>query len=310
MSEVATPDIQKLDELQLLLKVRSGEYSAARVGVTLVIYYAKPMRELVDIVRKLLDCYLSFIPETAIRSTLSTTGVWREFTKQSLTAGLRKLAAEGADYRSIHLSSGTPANVGEYGFHFFGSNFSRVDISPRKTCSCIMEFPVGVLDQDQKRSLEDFAAAVAEIEVFESGHGGYAFKHLSETWRDQALSWIAQRAQRYVALDISYDSFRRVARGRVVNVSWITLLGNTVVEALDGTTRIREKLSPEVIIRPLKTGLLLVAGDTPPVGDVNRGAQDIQWLKEVAALTKPVRARMEIGFGSDAFRRGWLDRLD
>jgi hypothetical protein len=88
------------------------------------------------------------------------------------------------------------------------------------------------------------------------------------------------------------------------------LLGNDLVENLGGEPRIREQLSPEVLIRPLQTGLMLIAGETVPIGDVNRGLQDVRWLKEVAALTKPVRARMEIGFGSDTFRHGWLDRLD
>jgi Protein of unknown function (DUF3396) len=301
---------RSLGDLRLQLKLRSGEYCAVRVGVTLVVYYAKPMRELAEVVQRLIDLYLSFVPDHSIQSMLSTTGVWREFSKQSLSAGLRKLAADGADYRSIHLGSEASANVGEYGFHFFGSNFSKIDVSPRETCAAIFEFPAGALARDSKGRFEEFVVAVAESETFESGYGGYAFKHLFETWRDQALPWIGQRAQRYLGLDISYDSFRRAARGRVINVSWITLLGGGVTQALGGAKYISEQLSSEVRVRSLTTGLLLVAGESAPIGDTNRGVQDIRLLKEVALLTKSVRGRMEIGFGSDAFRRGWLDRFD
>lgn len=310
MSETVECPLANFDDLQLQLKVRSGEFCAARAGATLVLYYAKPMRELSAVVGALLDRYFSFIPEGAIQSTLSATGVWRPFTKQALTASLRKLGAQETEYRSIHLSSGAPANVGDYGFHFFGSNLSNADIKPRETCACIMEFPAAALEAQARSRFVEFAAAVAEVEPFESGHGGYAFKHLSETWRDQALPWIAQQAQRYRAFDISYDGFKRVARGRVVNVSWLTLLGQALVEQLGGGQGIASQLPTEVVCRAIKTGVMLVAGDSAPVGDTNRPSDDIRWLKAVAALTKPVRASMEIGFGGDRFRHGWLDRFD
>jgi hypothetical protein len=310
MSEEADTDLQVLNELQFQLKLRDGDYCAARTGVTLVMFYGKPMRELAAVVTRLLERYLSFIPEGAIRCALSPSGEWREFKKQGLRAAIRRLTAEDADYEAIHLSSGAPGHVGEYGFHFYGSNFTRPEISPRETCACIMEFPVMALAREEKNRFAEFAAEIAEVEPFESGYGGYAFKHLFETWRNKALGWIAQRAQRFVALDISYDNLRRAARGRVANVSWVTLLGSTLVEQLGGESRIREQLSPEILLRPLQTGLMLIAGDMAPVGDANRGLHDIQWLKEVARLTKPVRARMEIGFGSDTFREGWLNRLD
>lgn len=70
------------------------------------------------------------------------------------------------------------------------------------------------------------------------------------------------------------------------------------------------QLSPEVGMQSFTNGIMLITGDTPPIGDTNGDLQDIRWLKEVAALTKPVRAKMEIGFGSPTFRRTWLNRLD
>ena len=292
------------------MKLRSGEYCAARVGVTLVLFYAKPMQELVDAVERLLDRYLAFIPQDAIQSTLSSSGVWRKFTKRSITADLRKFATKGVEYWSINLSSSESANVEDYGFHFFGSDLSHKDISPQETCVCFMEFPTNTLEEDRQQHFVEFAVAAAEIEEFEAGYGGYAFKHHSAPFHNDANRWIAQLAPRYIALDISYDRFKEVARRQLINVSWITLLGNALVQDLHGENSIRSQLSPRVSVKSLQNGLLLIAGESPPVGDVNRGAQDIEGLKEVAALTKPVRAKMEIGFGSDTFRHGWLDRFD
>ena len=100
------------------------------------------------------------------------------------------------------------------------------------------------------------------------------------------------------------------ARRRVVNVSWITLLGDPLVKLLGGEDQIRARLSPAIRLRALASGLAIVAGEVPPIGDVNRGLHDIRWLKEVAALTKPERITMEMGFGSETFRRTWLHHLD
>jgi Type VI immunity for VRR-NUC len=309
MSDIAPTSPEALNDLQLTLNVRSGAFSAVRAGVTLVLYYAKPMRDMTQAVGKFVEEYLAVVPEGSIRSMLTPSGVWREFTIDSVKRRVRRLSADGLDYSSLHISSGAPANVGDYGLHFFGSNLKNTDIKPDEACASIFEFPL-MIARDEPHRFIDFAARIAEIEPFESGFGGYAFKHLSETWRDQALAWIGQHAPRYLALDISYDTLRNGARGHVVNVSWLTLLGQSVVAALGGEPAIREKVSPRIVVRPLSTGLMLLVGERPPVGDVNRGATDIGPLKEVAALTKGVRAKVQVGFGGDSFRTRWLNRFD
>jgi hypothetical protein len=173
-----------------------------------------------------------------------------------------------------------------------------------------MEFPAEMLEAERRGRFEEFVVAASRIADFEAGYGGYAFKHLSRSWRGDALDWISKLSLRYLALDISNDTFNSVARRRVVNVSWITLLCSDLTADLGGRERIREQLSPEVRMQSLTNGTMLIAGDMPPVGDTTGDLNDIRWLKEVAALTKPVRAKMVIGFGSPAFRRTWLNRLD
>jgi hypothetical protein len=290
--------------------MRRGEYCAGRVGVTLTLYYGKSTRDLAASVSKLVALYLAAIPAGSIRSIISATGVWRDFTNAGLATRLCKLAAADADYAAIELKSGEPGNLGEYGFHFFGTDMSHFDIWPREASECVFEFPLAMLNADQRGRFEQFIAAAADIEPFESGHAGYAFKHLYRTWGNEALEWVAQKAPRFLGVDISNDSFSSFARRRVVNASWITLLGHPLIKELGGEAQIRFQLSPEIRLRSLATGLAIVAGDVPPIGDVSRGAQDLQLLKEVAALTRPVRAALQIGFGSQAFRRYWPNRLD
>lgn len=294
------------NDLKLYLKMRSGEYCAARVGVTLVLYYAKSVQELADIVPEMYRLYTSFIPKGALKSLAGVKGGWLKTSKRALMSRFNQLHKEGIDFTSISLSSAEPGHVGDYGFHFFGSDLCHIQYYPRETCSFIMEFPFEI---PQEHFLE-FVTAAASITDFESGYGGYAFKHLHLTWRGQALDWISGLSLRYLALDISNDSFDSVARRRVVNISWITLLCNDLTADLGGKERIREQLSPEIRMQSLVNGTMLIAGDILPIGDTKGDLEDIRWLKEVAVLTKPVRAKMEIGFGSPVFRQTWLNRLD
>jgi len=301
---------QEFEKLQLHIKMRSGEYCAARVGVTLTFFYAKAMQELVEVVKTLLDLYQAFISPKAIRSLINLSGTGKTYSKQGLDTLFRHLAREKTDYSSINLSSGEPGHVGDYGFQFYGSDLKNEDIHPFEACCCIMEFPVDVLAPHQRKRFEEFTTTIAEVAPFESGSAGYSFKHLGLMWRGQAMPWIAQQALHYLAVDISNHCFDNVARRRLVNVNWLTLIGQQVCEDLGGEARIREQLSPEIIMQPLRYGVLLIAGDTPPVGDVQQGLQDIKWLKEMAAFTKYVRARMELGFGNSTFRRTWINRFD
>ena len=80
----------------------------------------------------------------------------------------------------------------------------------------------------------------------------------------------------------------------------------------------RARLSAAVDVQPLKFGTLLVAGETPPLGEVNRQSPDIDPLREVAALTRPywIDDQTVINRVLNSFWRGddmgirWINRFD
>jgi hypothetical protein len=97
----------------------------------------------------------------------------------------------------------------------------------------------------------------------------------------------------------------------VPNCSWLTLLGDSVVEKLGGERAIRSGVSSAVTVRRIGGGLFLLAGDLPPVGDVNRRAPDLGPVKEVARVTRPARVSKRVLFyGSEDFRTNWVNRFD
>lgn len=84
-----------MEELKLYLKMRNGEYCAARVGVMLVIYYAKSIQELADVVPEMYRLYTSFIPDGVLKSLAGVKGSWIKTTKRALMSRFNQLQKEG-----------------------------------------------------------------------------------------------------------------------------------------------------------------------------------------------------------------------
>ena len=157
----------------------------------------------------------------------------------------------------------------------------------------------------------EWVVSVAEITPFETGQFGYCFNQLQRTWTSEADEFIGRMAMRFRGFDILEPQMAREARGLVPNCSWLTLLGDGVVEKLGGERAIHSAVSPAVTLRRIRGGLLLVAGELPPVGDVNRRALDLGPVKEVARVTKPARVTKRVLFyGAEAFRHNWVNRFD
>lgn len=79
---------------------------------------------------------------------------------------------------------------------------------------------------------------------------------------------------------------------QVKRVSWLTLLGESIVRQLGGLEALTATFSATAAIRvrPASTGAVIQAGDAPMVGDLGR--RDLSPLyRRVAAVIRPARAR-------------------
>ncbi|OJH42370.1 type VI immunity family protein [Cystobacter ferrugineus] len=291
---------------------RSGEtYVVVRPGLSLAMYYGKPLHEMVDAVERVVRTYLQFIPEGAI-TALCGTNAWGAFSTSRLQRQIKKLHSRSVDYTNIDLGSGPLlASEGPYGWHLNGGNLSSVDIRPNNSNVCIHEFPPEELNRVGVQQMVDWVVSIAEQHPFETGQFGYAFNQLQRTWTSQADEFVGGVAMRFLGFDILDPALAREARGLVPNCSWLNLLGDGVVERLGGEQAIRHALSSAVQVRRISGGLLLRAGELPPIGDVNRRAPDLGPVREVARLTRPLRVTKRVLFyGTEEFRNAWVHRFD
>jgi hypothetical protein len=91
----------------------------------------------------------------------------------------------------------------------------------------------------------------------------------------------------------------------------LTIINTSLAETLGGLAAIRSRLSTAVVVIPIAGGVLLRAGDTPTVGDMNLGGGDLGAVKEVARLTRNIRIGKRVLFyGAEEFRHNWVNRFD
>ena len=302
-----------IDQLTSRLTLaRTGEtYTVVRPGLGLAIYYRHPLAEIAPTLERALQSYLDFVPKGSI-TALGGANAWGDFTPARMARQLKQLRSPSVEYTNIDLGSGPlRASEGPYGWHFDGSSLTDAALWPDDANVCFHEFPHDELQRVGVERMIEWVVGIAELAPFESAQFGYSFNQLQRTWTAEADEFVGRVAMRFRGFDILEPRLARVARGRVPNCSWLTLLGTPVVDALGGEGAVRAALSSDVAVTPLRGGLLLRAGESPAIGDSNRQAADLGPVKEVARLTKPLRSTKRVLFyGSDDFRHHWVDRLD
>lgn len=292
-------------------RLQSGSYVMIRPGLTLRLSYPEPIQKLGPYVAEVIQQYLEFIRPESLHTYLASNGTWKSLSPATLKRNLTELRAVPKKYEFVeyHYGHGQPAHVGQYGLHFTGSNLAG-DTWPLEENLLLLEFPHDFIEQRSPEPLVEFAAKVASGHPFGSGSLGYSFRHLHLTHTSQAYEEIARMAPRFIGFDIDSERARLYSRGRLYNVSWVTLLGVALVERLGGVDGIRAALPAPLQVGLIDTGVLVRAAERPIIGDVNQGAEDAAPLRALAALTRGVRVDAPSLGPTGDFAERWLSRFD
>ena len=220
------------------------------------------------------------------------------------------LEFQQSQFYELHLDPGVEPGPG-YSIHLKATGFTEPDLYPAETNLLTLEFPPDILDKKGTQPFIDFLVVCANRHKFHFAIAGYAFQHSVMTLVGEAQREIAKLALRYVGFDISYHHIRDELRGHVHNVGWLNFLGSSLGKKLGGAAKLQAQVPRGGSFTELKHGVLIAVSDTPPVGDLDKKALDIQPLKDFAAVVKPVRIEVDyLGSDDDDFAKRWLSRLD
>lgn len=288
------------EHLQEELSLRNPRHGnlIGQVGLTVNLYYnTQDMTELQPVFRSALDRYLEFIPPSSINFYCSG-AEWRPYKPRSLNrlfnrfdncderghwldfARIDAIAEEDGEVYAVD-------EVGPYGVAFSGRNKAKGGSFSETCVSAIRcEFPHDELVRCGVSSFIDFVEQLAALAPFDSGHVGFGFKWNMRTGGEQERAWISSKARRFLTIFPYLSDWELYTRHHLANVNWLTLLGKDLSHSLGGEMCMRSCLSETVTVKSLAHGTLLIAGETPPIGDVNQQAPDLSPLREVARLTR------------------------
>jgi hypothetical protein len=301
-----------MDLSALFVKARAfdTEFLIVRPGLSLALYSEVPLPALGPAVADVLEQYLAFVPPKSLETYYAANGTYKKLTPRVMTSTLKTLRAvpKGYSFFEFHFGQGPEGGVGLYAAHFVGTLLADPKRYPLETNLLTLEFPADQLERAPEADFIGFVARAAETFPYVSGNAGYAFQH-PQTFSSEARKAIGALMPRYLGFDPSYPHCRDEMRGHSPSADWINLIGPTLVDQLGGAATVRAALPAAVEVRPAGAGLLIRGATRPPVGDVNRGAKDIEFLPDVARLLRPVRFEIS-GFQAAVDAAAWLARFD
>jgi hypothetical protein len=150
---------------------------------------------------------------------------------------------------------------------------------------------------------------------FRHASAGFGFDLMwGREWEQGGMPRIMAAARRFLALDVRDRNLEATMVDRVKSAAWLTYLHKDLFDAAGGAKRAREVLDEGVVEIPTARGVLLRAGNDPPVGDSNRGAPDLESLRKVNRFIAPIRETAWVS--TNLFRisppdaDAWFSRLD
>lgn len=299
-----------LAPLRKTLSKKTGEEESVRPALQLSIYSEWPIKKLSPAAAKALRLYLDLIPNGILRSCAIEDDVGPLTTKR-LGRDLKQLdqPPKNADYNQLYYSSSENGPPGDYGITFLLDDFDGEE-ETMETNLLRFEFP---WDHAEGARLDGFIQSITRLLAIECGATaatvgfGFSHWHFDGYAYDQALAMLP----RYLGFDHSAELPAKHLRGLAPVATWMTWVPAVLAGQLGGEAALREQ-APEAQITPLAGGILIRAAKYPPVGDSNRGAEDIGALPGVARFLKPKRVNIPFlrGTAVDLDVASWCERFD
>jgi hypothetical protein len=148
-----------------------------------------------------------------------------------------------------------------------------------------------------------------------SGHAGYGLVWDETEMDNDVLARIRTWARRYQGLDVfGFLSVENIVVTGIKAVNWLTIVNNANVAKLGGRRALKEKLGSQVVLHEVPGGLVIQAGASPQLGDVNRN-ETLPLYRRVGRLLAPVRERPDPDeiypfVGDEETTIEWLSRFD
>lgn len=299
-------------KLQEMIILNPKGKCLARPGISLTLYCDVTLHNMAPQVANVLNMYLTQIGNTTLKTYFNADGEAKPLTQARLGRDMQQLQAVKDSTKAVIMeySSDETGWVGEFGFSFFGADFSHYLYEGERANYLRLDFPFDYLEQVGVDGFLTFVAQVLPLVPVNFANAGFTFQRSSATQADSTRA-VNRLLPRFLGFDAGYKDVMDDVRGHAYMAHWLNFLGPRLVEKLGGAQSVAQAL-PASRMTTLSHGLLICNCQYPPSGDVNRGALDLGQIPALARVLKPVRVSLPaLGEPSSKFDgEAWMARFD
>jgi hypothetical protein len=264
-----------------------------RDNVVFSLFMQAPLKDIAAPVRKAVETWLQEVPKDQIAwSTVGASATERKaVSPTTISRCLARLKNNATPRGNITYFSlqGPEEDNPAYRVELFAEHaLQRTSRGILNSSFLEFRFPTEHFGSAGAGSMMDLAERLAAGIPYDSGYLSPGASWSYESDLHLARKIIGPLGLRYPGLDISFNAstcyqIDKRCRGPY----WITFVGPHGLQQLGGAKTLRSSLPPAVTVREVGSGLMLVAGAQPVIGDRNRNDK-ADLLRSVAAVLEPV----------------------
>jgi hypothetical protein len=244
-----------------------------RDNLMVAFYGKRPFAEMVNGAAWCFDQYLKMIPKDALSWSLigSTADTNTPLGAKDIARCKAMLTVATAKRKDIHFRlKGHDAWGPDYSLMVGGLKQPSQQGFLDQTNGIELMFPVGFLSSYGEDAFVATVMGMFETLQCDSGHAGIALVPGAPADFTEAGTHIAPRLMRSHGLDIGLTMFVVNKLGdRCRGARWLTMLSDKLVDELGGRDALAGKLKEGVTVVPGAHGLLMRAGHSPEIGDMD-----------------------------------------
>ncbi|MDC0708418.1 DUF3396 domain-containing protein [Stigmatella sp. ncwal1] len=217
------------------------------------------------------------------------------------------------EHRCYFLLRDGPGGVGEFQFEYYGKLLEKPTLIEQNNQTCAVSFWLSTeyLEKHGPTHVRELALAIATPLPFTSGHAGLSFNAFIDL--PGVSREIRRQCFRYPGLDIiELGNLSGELGTRVKSASWLTFLGQPVLDGLGGVTGLRSSLkSPSTFVQAFDAERVVVTlGQFPEAGDTEQG-YNLSHYRELAFILEPWLYQQQLRFRdfTEAETRHWERRF-
>ncbi len=292
---------------RIRIRARNG-HVVLREGLNICFYLRHAHAEVAQKVRQSLDTFQGVVGAGALDRFADTDGDWHPLDAAGWRYVHEELQAD--DWALVRLRSESPEGPA-FGFEYHGKTVSDVSMDePGAVTALGFWLPTEALESLGPQRIRELAIELAKPLPFCFGHAGLSFNgELDLVGVDHEVDLRRFRHPGLDVFDLGALSWKLGTRVR--GPSWLTFLGQPVLDQLDGAAGLRSRLGEEHIqvdaLDPHR--VVITLGESPEAGDVDQG-HTLPAYRALARVLEPWTYREEHLHGSgEETQRRWERRF-